>query len=187
MTWQVFAAWVVRLLHIGSAICAVGAPFFVRVALMPAAGRTLDGATDLKLKQAVNRRWKVAVFVLITLFLLTGAFNFLVPVRGPNGSLITARWRNFGEEDRKLYHMLFGVKSLCAFGIFFLASALAGESAVFAPIRKHVRISVTLLLVLAAVPVAVRVLLSLAAFLLALVIGRGVTLDDVHFLRQRLT
>ena len=56
--------------------------------------------------------------------------------------------------------MLFGVKVLCAFGIFFLASALAGESAVFAPIRKHARTSVTLLLVLAALVVACSTLLK---------------------------
>ena len=86
MTWQVLAAWVVRLLHIGSAICAVGAPFFVRVAFMPAATRMLDEGTDLKLRKAVNRRWKIAVFALITLFILTGTFNFLVPLRGRTGA-----------------------------------------------------------------------------------------------------
>jgi uncharacterized membrane protein len=160
MTWQVLAAWVVRLLHIGAAICLVGGPFYVRMALLPAAGRTLDEGTDLRLRQAVNARWKVAVFALIGVLLLTGTFNFLVPLRGPNGSLITARWREFGEEDRKMYHMIFGVKALCTFGIFFLASALAGESAVFAPIRKHARTSVTLLLVLAGLVVAGSTLLK---------------------------
>jgi uncharacterized membrane protein len=154
MTWQVLAAWVVRLLHIGSAIGLVGGPLYVRMALLPATGRTLDEGTDLKLRQAVNARWKVAVYALVALLILTGTFNFLVPLRGPSGNLITARWREFGEADRQLYHMVFGVKVLAAFGIFFLASALAGESAVFAPIRKHARTSVTLLLLMAGLLVA---------------------------------
>jgi hypothetical protein len=159
MSWQLLLAWFVRLLHIASAICAIGGPFFVRFALMPAAAKTLDEPAHLKLRQAINARWKFAVFTLITLFLLTGTFNFLVPVRGPAGTLITARWKEFPPEDQRLYHMLFGIKVLCACIIFFLASALAGTSPAFAPIRKNARTCVTLLLLLAGLVIVCSTLL----------------------------
>lgn len=149
MAWQVVLAWVVRLVHIGTAIAAIGAPFFVRVALMPAASASLDDAAHQKLRDTINARWRKVVYILITLFILTGAFNFFVETR-VNGTLITARWKDFGEEDKRLYHMIFGIKMIAAFAIFFLASALAGRAATFAPIRKHARVSVTILLLLAA-------------------------------------
>ena len=150
MSWQIILAWFVRFLHIASAICAVGGPFFVRYALMPAAAGTLDDPTHQKLRQAINARWKIVVYCLITLFLITGAYNFFVETRLPSGTLITARWKDFGPDDKRTYHMLFGIKVLCAFAIFFLASALTGQAKAFAPIRKNARVSVTILLLLAA-------------------------------------
>ena len=44
--------------------------------------------------------------------------------------------------------MIFGIKVLAAFVIFFLASALAGRTATFARLRKNARVTVTLLLLL---------------------------------------
>src|SRR5262249_48962386 len=132
------------LVHITSAICAIGGPFFIRIALMPAANSTLDDETHQKLREATAARWRKIVYILITLFIITGFYSFFVETRGINGQLITARWREFGPEDKQLYHMLFGIKVLAAFAIFFLASALAGRSAVFAPIRKNARTSITL-------------------------------------------
>lgn len=148
MTTELLLAWFVRFIHIASAIGAIGAPLFVRFALMPAAAKTLDETTHQKLREAINARWRIAVYIFITLFLLTGFFNFMVETRTPAGTLITARWKDFGPEDKRIYHMLFGIKMLCAFTIFFLASALAGRSAAFAPIRKNARTTVTLLLLL---------------------------------------
>lgn len=161
MTWQIILAWFVRLLHISAAIGAVGGPFFVRYALMPAAARTLDEETHAKLRAAINARWRMAVYGLITVFLLTGAFNFFVETRLPNGTLITARWKDFGPDDQRTYQMLFGIKVLCAFGIFFLASALAGQAKVFAPIRKNARVAVTVLLLLAGLVVVCATLMHM--------------------------
>src|SRR4051812_1665064 len=116
MTGQLLLAWIVRFLHIASAIGAIGAPFFVRFALMPAAQSALDDGTHLKLREAINKRWRHIVYMLITVFLVTGAFNFLYEVRLPpefgqtEGKLITARWHDFSPENKKVYHMLFGVK-----------------------------------------------------------------------------
>ena len=150
MNWQVLLAWFVRFLHITCAIGAIGAPFFVRFALMPAAHSALDDAAHQKLRDAINKRWRHIVYILITLFILTGSFNFFVETRNNAGELITARWKGFiDENDKRLYHMLFGIKVLAAFIIFFLASALAGRSATFAPLRKNARVTISLLLLLA--------------------------------------
>ncbi|HVT82298.1 MAG TPA: hypothetical protein VHM90_16770 [Phycisphaerae bacterium] len=159
MTTQLMFAWFVRFLHIASAIGAIGAPFFVRYALMPAAGKTLEDDVHSKLRDAINARWKHAVYLFITIFILTGAYQFWVETRLPNGSLITARWRDFGPDDKRIYHMLFGIKVLCAFIIFFLASALAGRSAAFAPFRRNARTTITFLLLLGALVVICSTLL----------------------------
>ncbi len=163
MTAQLIFVWFVRFLHITCAIGAIGAPFFVRFALLPSASKTLDDATHDKLRDAINTRWKHIVYLLITIFILTGSYQFFVETRipdgTPNGTLLTARWKDFDEHNKQLYHMIFGIKVLCAFIIFFLASALAGRSAMFAPIRKNARTSITLLLLLAALVIVCSTLL----------------------------
>ncbi len=53
------------------------------------------------------------------------------------------------EADQKLYHMLFGIKVLAAFAVFFLASALAGRTAGMAPFRKNAKLWLSVLLALA--------------------------------------
>ncbi len=132
---------VMRWIHIGSAMAAIGAPFFVRFALLPSAKEVLDDATHQKLREAVNNRWRKIVYILITLFIITGFYQFMV----------VAPWKQMGEEDKKLYHMLFGIKVLAAFAIFFLASALAGRTAGLAPIRKNAKLWLGVLLLLAGV------------------------------------
>lgn len=134
----------VRWVHIASATLAIGAPFFVRFALLPAAAKELDATTHQRLRVAVNARWSKVVYALITLFILTGLYNFMV----------TAHWRELQPADRKIYHMIFGFKMMAAFGIFFLASALAGKSEGLAAIRKHAKTFLGVLLILAAVVLA---------------------------------
>src|SRR4051812_17687491 len=99
MPWQVMLAWLVRFVHIASAMGAIGGPFFVRFALMPAASGVLEEEAHLKLREAINARWRKIVYVLITLFIVTGFYNFFVETRF-NGVLLTARWRDFSEEDK---------------------------------------------------------------------------------------
>jgi len=147
MAGSILVAWIVRWVHITCAVLAIGAPFFVRFALMPAAARVLDDASHQKLREAINARWRHIVYALITLFILTGAYNFFVETR-VNGVLITARWHDFDEDSKRIYHMLFGIKMLAAFAMFFLASALAGRTQAFAAIRKNARLNITILLLL---------------------------------------
>ncbi len=131
---------VLRWVHIASACIAVGAPFFLRFALLPAAEKTLQPEQFQALKETINARWRIIVYLLITVFILTGLYNFLV----------IARWKSFVPSDKSLYHMLFGIKTLAAFVVFFLASALAGRSKTFAPIRRSPKFWTTILLLNAA-------------------------------------
>ena len=134
---------VMRWIHIGSAIVAIGGPFFVRFGLLPAAGRVLDETTHQQLRQAINDRWRKVVYALITLLIVSGLYTFVV----------VAPWKKLEPADRHIYHMLFGIKVLASLVIFFLASALAGRTAALAPFRKNAKVWLTLLLMAAAVVV----------------------------------
>ena len=118
-------ALVLRWMHIVPAVVAGGATAFARIALLPALA-TLPDAERLRLKDAIDRRWRVVVMVCITLLLVSGIANFVLyqaPVH----------------KGQTLYHALFGIKFLAALIVFFLASALSGRSPALAPIRANSR------------------------------------------------
>src|SRR5438105_1021302 len=77
LLWMLAIRWV----HILCATLAIGGPFFLRFVLLPAAGKTLDEPAHQQLRGAINARWRPIVYTLITLFILTGLFQFLVPMR----------------------------------------------------------------------------------------------------------
>ncbi len=150
MPADLIVVYIMRWIHIACATIAIGGPFFIRFGLMPAATRSLDEQARARLSESINARWRIIVYIVITLFLISGLYSFLVPTR-VNGVLVSARWKDFDDADKKLYHMLIGIKLLAAFGIFFLASALAGRTKTFAPIRANSKTFVGVLLALAAV------------------------------------
>lgn len=150
MNSEMIIPYLFRWIHIASAMLAIGGAFFIRFILLPAATQMLDAEVHQKLRDAVNARWRIIVYVLITLFLLTGLYNFFVSTR-VEGVLVTGRWRDFIPEDKRLYHMLFGFKFLAALGMFFLASILPGRTATFAPLRKKARLWLLVFLLLGAV------------------------------------
>jgi uncharacterized membrane protein len=118
-------ALVLRWMHIVPAVVAGGATAFAWIALLPAVA-TLPDAERLRLKETIDRRWRVVVMVCITLLLVSGIANFFLyqaPVH----------------KGQPLYHALFGVKFLAAMIVFFLASALYGRSAALASIRANAR------------------------------------------------
>jgi hypothetical protein len=128
---------VVRWLHIFCACLAVGGPFFVRYVLIPAAEATLDVESHAKLREAVNRFWRVVVYIVITLFILSGLYTFVFVVMPLN----LGRWR-------APYHALFGLKMVLALGIFFLASVLPGRMPGFEFIRARSKFYLSVLLVM---------------------------------------
>jgi uncharacterized membrane protein len=143
---------IARWIHILSAIAAIGAPFFIRFALIPAAAKVLNEEQHQRLREAINARWKHVVYLLITLFILTGLYMFAVPVR-VQGVLVTARWKDFSPTDQRIYQAIFGIKMIAALAIFFLASALAGRTKALEPIRKQRKIFLSILLMLGIIAV----------------------------------
>jgi uncharacterized membrane protein len=134
---QYLATLLARWLHILSAALAIGVPLYMRFVLMPALGQ-LDESQRATFRDALATRWRIIVHVLIVVFLATGFWTYLG----------AARWRDFEPELRPRYHMLFGIKFLLAFAMFFISSALAGRSAALAGMRTNAKLWVGILIVL---------------------------------------
>src|SRR5260370_23059536 len=120
---------VARWLQILSAALAIGVPIYVRFVLMPAAASTLDEENHARLREALARRWRMIVHILIVVFLATGFYTYLV----------VARWDKLPSNIRPMYHMFIGIKILVALAMFTISSALAGRSALFAPMRPNAK------------------------------------------------
>jgi uncharacterized membrane protein len=142
MTAEYILLLVARWLHILAAGVALGVPIYVRLVQLPALA-TLDDDARSRVGEAIARRWRMIVYTAITIFLLTGLYNYLV----------VARWSgdDFPSSARPRYHMLFGIKFVVALGMFFIASALAGRSAKLAPMRANARLWLSVLILLGVV------------------------------------
>jgi len=145
MDFDLLLKLVARWVHILSATLAVGVPIYMRFVQLPVL-ETLDEETRSRVRESMAKRWRIWVYNLIVLFLLTGLYNFLV----------VARWRDFDAAAKSRYHMLFGIKFILALGVFFLLSALAGRSATLAGIRAKAGLwtNITILLGIGVVAVS---------------------------------
>lgn len=112
-----------RWIHIGAVIVAIGGVVFKRAVLIPAAEEVLDEGARDRLREAVRVRLARIVHASIGLLLLTGFGNFF---------LLAIRPRI----EPMPYHAIFGPKLLLAFVIFFIASALVGKAEGFAGMRR---------------------------------------------------
>jgi uncharacterized membrane protein len=130
-----------RWTHIGTAIVLVGGTVFLRFVLAPAAAQLSD-EEHTKLKERVMGTWKKFVHIGITLFLVSGFYNFIV--------VALPKHRKDG-----VYHGLMTIKILLAFAIFFFASALVGRSKSFEGMRKNAKFWQLVMILLAAVIVGI--------------------------------
>ena len=120
---------IARWLHILSATLTVGVPIYLWLVLMPAV-TGLDEASQAKLREGSAKRWRILIYVCITIFLATGFFNFLY----------IQRWRGFVVKGEMItYHILFTVKFVLALGLFFVLSALAGRTKALENFRKNAK------------------------------------------------
>lgn len=131
-----FVELLLRWLHIGSAIVAIGGAFFMRFALMPAAKATLDDQTHEKLREALRARWAKFIHACIAILFVTGGINFVLLALPPKIKPMP-------------YHAIFGFKFLAAMGVFFIASVLVGRGQGMAAMRANRKKWLTVLLVLA--------------------------------------
>jgi uncharacterized membrane protein len=130
-----------RWLHVSTAIVLVGGTVFIRFVMTPSAEQLTQSEHD-RLRELVTATWRKFVRAGILLFLLTGFYNYIA-VAAP---------KHHGDG---LYHALMGTKILLAFGVFFLAEALVGRSAVFAPLREKRKVWLMVLILVAFVIVAI--------------------------------
>lgn len=135
-----------RIVHVSTAIAVAGGSIFMLLVLLPAAKQLPQEAHDT-LSAAVTSRWKRIVHLGITLFLLSGFYNYATAMDSHKGD--------------GLYHGLIGTKILLALIIFFVASALVGRSARFESMRqnksKWLKLIVGLVLVIVAISGFVKV------------------------------
>ncbi|TWU46320.1 hypothetical protein Poly51_57160 [Rubripirellula tenax] len=129
-----------RIVHVSTAIALVGGSLFTLMVLLPSASE-LGEEPHKKLAAAIAGRWKKFVHIGVTLFLVSGLYNFVraIPLHKGDGT----------------YHMLIGIKMVLALFVFFLAAALVGRSEKLAGIRNARKKWLTVLVILAAVIVAI--------------------------------
>ena len=128
---------VARWLHILSAALALGVPIYVRFVLMPSMGHLEESQRNL-LREAITKRWRMFVHVMIVVFLATGFWTFLG----------AKRWNDFEADPKFRYHLLFGIKVMIALAMFFISSALAGRSAALAGMRTNAKMWIGVLVLM---------------------------------------
>ena len=142
--------WIVdvisRILHIGTAITLIGGSIFMLWVLIPSA-KQLDDDSHQKLAGLISSRWKQFVHIGVTLFLISGFYNFVRALPQHRGD--------------SLYHAILGTKILIAMVVFFIATALVGRSAKLESMRRNretwLKVLVTLALVIVAMSGFVKV------------------------------
>lgn len=110
-----------RIVHVSTAIVLVGGASFVLFVLIPSAS-ILRESEERSLRKQINGRWKRFVQIGVTLFLVTGFYNFIRALPSHHGDSV--------------YHALLGTKILLAFALFFISAALVGRSTRLEFIRK---------------------------------------------------
>jgi uncharacterized membrane protein len=131
-----------RMLHIVSAMTAVGGMVFIRFALLPAL-QMLDEGARASLHETIRKRWAMLVHIAITVLLVSGLVNYF---------LFMSQYKTWGETWKTAfsmqYNMFFGIKFLIALAMFFISSALAGRSAGLQKLRDNAKfwLSINLLL-----------------------------------------
>ena len=136
METELILAVISRWVHVATAIVLVGGTAFFRLAVIP----SLEGdSTDLV--KRIRERWKKVVHAGIGLFILSGAYDYMLMIPQHKGD--------------KLYHPLIGTKMLLAFFVFFIASALVGSKPGTQKFRDDAKKWTGVMLLVAALIVAI--------------------------------
>ena len=136
-----------RWLHILAAITAVGGTIFARFVVVPSL-EPVDAEQRTALHAAMRARWSKLVAAAIGFLLLSGLYNI---------AYISMEY-----ELPPWYHPLFGIKFLLAFGIFTLASLLAGKTPAAENLRRHQKMWLNVNIVLAVLVVCISGILRTA-------------------------
>jgi uncharacterized membrane protein len=135
MTWLVFA---LRWFHLIAAMILVGGTIFMRFALVPSVGVISDDERKA-LHQQVRSRWSKLVMASIAFLLISGLVNYVIFRSTTYGE----GWQQWRVYCNGLYQAAFGVKSLLAMAIFFIASAVSGRSESMKQFRQNAKLWLT--------------------------------------------
>jgi len=122
---------VLRWIHIFGAIMLVGGVILMRCAYLPAIVE--NKAPDFA--AAFRRRWSKLVMLSSAMLLISGFVNFFLVIKQ--------------YQVPSQYHMVFGIKFLLAFLVFFLAASLSGRSGLAEKLRQKEQGWLTVNLILA--------------------------------------
>jgi len=141
---------VLRWMHILSAVVLVGGTVFQWVAWAPAN----DDAKESETAAGVRSRWSKLVMAASGFLLISGLINLV---------LILNRFEIPKDSfPASVYHPVFGMKFLLAFGVFFLSSVLSGRSALAERFRAKEKMWLTINMSLAVIVVCLAGILKLA-------------------------
>lgn len=141
---------ILRWMHILSAITLVGGAIFLRLAFYS------DDATEeqKQFAAAVRGRWAKVVGAMSGMLMVSGLMN-LVRILGG--------YEIVGDTfPGSVYHMVFGIKFLLAFGVFFLSATLAGKRSLAERLRQNEKKWLTINAVLAVAVVLLAGVMKLA-------------------------
>lgn len=138
METELLVPLLMRWIHIGTAIVLVGGLVFYRFVFVPVANRILSDEERERLREPLMRRWKLFIHPPIILFLVSGFYNYAAVTSGQH-------------DGQALYHALFGMKFLCAIGVFALGIMLTSTMKWSEQIRAKQALWSVLLLLSAAV------------------------------------
>jgi len=131
-----------RWAHILSAVFLMGGAFFMRFVLTPVANVVLEDPVHDIMRRSIQARWKKFVYVFVTLFLVSGFYNYLFVTR-------------FDHQGEPVYHMLFGIKFLLALVVFTLAMLLIGKTGTAKRVQANSALWTGVLLLFALAVVAI--------------------------------
>lgn len=144
MSFELLLDLVLRWMHIIGAIMLVGSTIFMRCVYVPAKEFTGE-EPRAEFTEWIRKLWARMVMISSGQLLVSGLFGFM---------LVVMRYDISKEAfPGTAYHMIFGIKFLLAFVIFFLAAALTGRSGLAQKLRQREKFWMMVNMVLAIIVV----------------------------------
>lgn len=148
-----FFGVLMRWMHITGAVMTAGGTIFGVFVMLPAL-RGLEKEVRADIMETVRKRFSVVLMFGMVLLLVSGFYNYIVH-EIPN------------HRGQGLYHGLMGAKIILAMAVFFVGSALVGQSKAFEGLRhkrrRWMRRNVILVLVIVALAAVLRAMPEVAA------------------------
>jgi len=144
---------IVRWMHIFGAIMLVGSTIFMRTVYLPSKELS-DFEPKPEFSEWICKAWARMVMLSSSQLLISGMVSFVLTVKNYDISK--------NEFPGSAYHMIFGIKFLIAFVVFFLAAGLSGRSGLAKKLKQHEKFWLTVNMVLAITVVCIAGVMKMA-------------------------